>query len=341
MASSAPGTRKRVASLGSTSEFGASLAVDSARKRARGGQEREKDVVLVSADGHRISFSSRALSSNSAIWDTLLPSTFSTSLSLRQSNSPSPPILTPSASEGSTPAPTDLPEVHLPESGQCLSYVLGFLESKPVAPREVEFPRDWETIRALERYQIWRGIDQFTSSFSHTSLDPVHLAPAFLFSLLFHLPTLTRQLVHRIAKHVASGPDALQGVVEALERGKKEWEGVGEEGGVEKLLSYLLTRTLHLSILRTRALDALKAFDDRYDCEDGCKGIHYEHVASLLSTSSRKKVARMEGEVGFDCKDCDIRWDQVVQVVQEGLASLPNNPFTVDADGEEAAMVDE
>ncbi|BGP21908.1 hypothetical protein JCM10295v2_000785 [Rhodotorula toruloides] len=42
-----------------------------------------------------------------------------------------------------------LPEAPLPFSAATLEYVLQFLENRPVVVRDLAFPRDWETMRAL------------------------------------------------------------------------------------------------------------------------------------------------------------------------------------------------
>ncbi|BGP13002.1 hypothetical protein JCM10213v2_000919 [Rhodosporidiobolus nylandii] len=271
------GTKKRMASIGSAGELAALGTGSEGRKRLRGGtpgQGQEKDVVLVSSDGARIPFSSRLLSASSPVWDSLMPPTIG---SLRLA---SPFPASPSASPAGTPAPGELPEVHLPESADCLRYVLKFLEHKPVVPREVHFSRDWET--------IWRLIDHLTLALSRPTLPVTHLAPAFAFSLLFHLPDLSRSVAVDIAKALPGDECVFEEVAEGLERAKREW---GIEGdGVEKLLTYLLSRTLVLSSTRTRALTALKSFDDAYDCKHSCRGLVYAQLCSLLTTSSRKRA---------------------------------------------------
>ncbi|GAA5853454.1 hypothetical protein JCM8547_002463 [Rhodosporidiobolus lusitaniae] len=357
-----PLNKKRVASIGSASAFHASLGPDStARKRSRGAGVEEADVVLVSSDGRRFPFSSRQLLASSPTWSTLLPSSLpllplAEQLSVRPA-SPSPSVAT---SHSATPAPEQQepdgrPEVLLPESGECLEYVLAFMRHAPVAQREVEFPRDWETVRALDRYSIWRGIDTFTSYFAQTpdltllptsrprrqpSLPAAHLAPAFAFSLLFQLPSLSRSTALQIAKQYSCNPEGMTEVVAELKTAKREWDIEGEE--VERLLSYLLLRTLALSSLRSSALLNLKSFDDEYDCEHSCRGLIYARLVTLLSTTSRKKarklafLSREEGGRGnedgrvFDCKDCDERWDAVVEKVVEGLEELPECPFGVE-----------
>ncbi|GAA5890929.1 hypothetical protein JCM6882_008859 [Rhodosporidiobolus microsporus] len=325
-----PSRNKRVASMGSAAEFHASLGPGSvARKRSRGGgHAQQADVVLVSSDGHRFPFSSRALSASSPIWDTLLPSSSSFPTSdIPGRASPSPSL------SGTTPAPADLPEVHLPESAACLAFVLRFLEHAPVGGmREVEFPRDWEVVRALDRYSIWRGVDAFTTAFSNSPLPPTLLPPAFAFSQLFDLPALARDVALQVAKCVSADADAVRKLVEGLEEARREWGVEGE--GVQKLLSWLLLRSTSLHTLRHRALHALKSFDDPYDCEHSCRGLVYAQLVAVLTTTSRKKARKVDEEVKFECKDCDVRWDRVVEEVRDGLGELPECPFGKEEEGE-------
>ncbi|BGP36928.1 hypothetical protein JCM10449v2_000830 [Rhodotorula kratochvilovae] len=114
-----------------------------ARKRAR--VVNEPDVVLVS--DQRFPFSSRLLLASSPIWQTLLPA------SLQGLPAPQPDV-SPSDTPSASPAPPALPEVPLPESAATVDYLLQFLEPAPAQSRELEFPRDWELMKALERYSV-------------------------------------------------------------------------------------------------------------------------------------------------------------------------------------------
>ncbi|GAA5831394.1 hypothetical protein JCM11251_004010 [Rhodosporidiobolus azoricus] len=323
---STPQRLKRTASTGSTADFYVCLGpASAARKRIRGGHALA-DVVLVSSDGQRFPFSSRSLSASSPIWDTLLPTTFSSSSlsDFPRPASPS-PSLSGASTSSATPAQADLPEVELPETGACLAFVLRYLEPGPVPQRELEFPRDWEVVRALDRYSIWRGVDAFTIAFSQSPLPSSLFAPAFAFSQLFQLSNLARNVALQITKHVSANSSAVQELVEGLNVAQREW---GVEGdGVQKLLSWLLLRSTTLHAIRHQALLALKSFDDSYDCEHSCRGLVYSHLVSILSTTSRKKARKVDEEVLFDCKDCDVRWDKVVEAIKEGLAELPECPF--------------
>ncbi|GAA6043143.1 hypothetical protein JCM8097_004340 [Rhodosporidiobolus ruineniae] len=334
-------SRKRLVSLGPSATPG---SVKRARPGGLGGQE--ADVVLVSSDGQRFPFSTRLLLASSPIWADLLPPPTASLPPYPRPASPSPSTATSSTADGVDPS---LPEVRLPESAACLAFVLRFLEPVPLGSvREAEFPRDWETVRALDRYSIWRGIDAFTSSFSGSSIPPSSLAPAFAFSRLFRLPSLSRSSALQIAKHVSNSSQKLEEVLEGLRRAREEWgEAAGE--GTEKLLAYLLHRSTALSSLRSSALKALRSFDDAYDCEHSCRGMVYANLVTLLNAGAgaggRKKVKRVEREVEFDCKDCDERWDRVVEIVKEGLKKVPDCPFGEeeeddDEDGEDETWED-
>ncbi|GAA6010298.1 hypothetical protein JCM10207_005162 [Rhodosporidiobolus poonsookiae] len=323
-----PLTKKRPASLGSAFDSAAALAFESARKRARGPtQGQEADVVLVSSDGHRFPFSSRMLSASAPIWDTLLPPALSHAAPSRL-GSPAPSI----SSTSTSTTPADLPEVHLPDSAQCLAYLLPFLHPAPVRPRPVEFPRDWETVRAADRYSIWRALDALSLSLSPPLPTPTLLAPAFAFALVFRFPDLARSTALEIAKY-ATTMDRVREVTDGLARAREEW---GVEGrGVEQLLTWLLLRLTHLTTLRSSALHALRAFDDPYDCEHSCTGLVYAHLCDVLSTTSRKRLRKVDEKVRFDCKDCDTRWDAVAGKVGDGLGEMPECPFGQEEEEEE------
>ncbi|TNY21728.1 hypothetical protein DMC30DRAFT_186274 [Rhodotorula diobovata] len=110
---------------------------DEARKRVRFAHDMD-DFVLVSSDNQRFPFSSRLLLASSPRWQALLPS-----LS---------PLLPPA--DPPAPVTRPLPEVAHPESGETLAYLLHFLEPAPAHTRALSFPRDWELMRALERYSV-------------------------------------------------------------------------------------------------------------------------------------------------------------------------------------------
>ncbi|BGP36927.1 hypothetical protein JCM10449v2_000829 [Rhodotorula kratochvilovae] len=96
------------------------------------------------------------------------------------------------------------------------------------------------------------------------------------------------------------------------------------------LLSWLLRRTSALASIRARALDALRTYDDTYDCEHTCRGITYAHLVDALGTTSRKRLRKLdygEGQVEMDCKDCDVRWEKMIEVLIEGMKELPECPL--------------
>jgi len=107
-------------------------------------------------------------------------------------------------------------------------------------------------------------------------------------------------------------------------------------------LSYLLRRTSSLAAVRSRALDALRAFDAEYDCEHSCRGMTYAHLVDALTTTSRTRLRKLDygGDAGedddeavaatgvdFDCKDCNMRWEKVIGTQLEGIKELPDCPF--------------
>lgn len=161
-----------------------------------------------------------------------------------------------------------LTEVLLPFTAATLEYVLQFLENRPVVVRELEFPRDWETMRALSELsvrtspstacrrltrttlQIWRGIDSFQTSLScvptysirsgtisrrltrrKQPLDPTLLAPAFCFALHFSYPSSLRQVAIGTAKHCHADPEAVKELTKGLMEGARELEFEGEKMG--------------------------------------------------------------------------------------------------------------
>ncbi|GAA5939909.1 hypothetical protein JCM3775_007145 [Rhodotorula graminis] len=316
---------KRQASL-----TAAALSLSSAelapRKRVR--VTDDDDVVLVSSDSQRFPSSSRLLLASSSAWQTILPP-----LAVAQHASAT---SLPDA-ECAKPVVQELPEVHLDESADTLSYLLHFLEPAPAQARPLSFPRDWELMRALERYSVWRGIDQMQAALSQQHLSIALLAPAFVFSQLFSLPSLEHDVAHAAGRRCAADPAAGAVIAEGLVQGVEE-TGC-ELGKVTLLLSHLLRRTSALAALRSRALDALRAFDAEYDCEHSCRGMTYGHLVDALTTTSKKRLRKLDygvddgGEDGagsgvdFDCKDCNMRWEKVIETLLEGIKQLPECPF--------------
>ncbi|GAA5851565.1 hypothetical protein JCM9279_006899 [Rhodotorula babjevae] len=294
----------------------------------------DDDVVLVSSDSQRFPFSSRRLLASSSAWQTLLPTPITVQ------HAPGSSSFDVAQALGVTaPAEQDLPEVVLDESGETVTYLLHVLEPAPAQARPLSFPRDWELMRALERYSVWRGVDQMQAALSQPHLPTALLAPAFIFSQLFSLPDLEHDVAHAAGKRCTADPAAGAVVAEGLMQGVEE-TGC-ERGRVTLLLSYLLRRTSSLAALRSRALDALRAFDAEYDCEHSCRGMTFGHLADALSTTSRKRLRKLDyggpsddddeagaaAGVDFDCKDCNMRWENVIQTLLDGVKELPDCPF--------------
>ncbi|GJN91875.1 hypothetical protein Rhopal_004900-T1 [Rhodotorula paludigena] len=227
----------------------------------------------------------------------------------------------------------------MPESGRTLGLLLEYFEPTPVQPRELDFPNDWELMAAVKRYsgqiedcnnasvQVWRGIDAMHAVLNQSPLPPNLVAPAFILSQLFTIPTLAQLAAKAAAKSCTSDADALDALLAGLTC------GAGETGlqleKVMPLITYLLRRSTYLHTLRSRALATLRAFDHEYECEEYCRGMVYSSLSDILSTTSRRRLRKLDygaGEVDFACKDCDVRWEKVVAVLLEGLADMPEPP---------------
>lgn len=193
---------------------------------------------------------------------------------------------------------------------------------------------------------------------SQSPLPPNLVAPAFILSQLFTIPTLAQLAAKAAAKSCTSDADALDALLAGLTC------GAGETGlQLEKVMplvspsilstgrgcrvflhraarprsfltydsqiTYLLRRSTYLHTLRSRALATLRAFDHEYECEEYCRGMVYSSLSDILSTTSRRRLRKLDygaGEVDFACKDCDVRWEKVVAVLLEGLADMPEPP---------------
>ncbi|BGP29114.1 hypothetical protein JCM10296v2_000852 [Rhodotorula toruloides] len=302
-----PGRQKREASTESEQASLGGVSKRLKRMSVGGGMSGAVDVVLVSSDGQRFPISSRLIPS------TVLLSSSSTTALVRMSETGS----------------DTLPEVPLPFSAGTLEYVLQFLENRPVVVRELEFPRDWETMRALSELSIWRGIDSLQTSLSKHSLDPSLLAPALCFALHFSYPSSVRQVALAIAKHCHADLEAVKELTKGLMEGARELEFEGDKMGMLfELTTWQLERATHLHVTRNAALSTLIAFDDSYDCEHSCRGVVWTSFAQAFTTTNKRKLRKMsEEERTSDCKDCDVRWVAVMEKLVEGLESLPACPF--------------
>ncbi|BGP05040.1 hypothetical protein OF846_000009 [Rhodotorula toruloides] len=302
-----PGRQKREASTESEQASLGTVSKRLKRMSVGGAMSEASDVMLVSSDGQRFPISSRLIPST-----VLLSSSTSTAL-----------VLMSDSDSGA------LTEVLLPFTAATLEYVLQFLENRPVVVRELEFPRDWETMRALSELSIWRGIDSFQTSLSKQPLDPTLLAPAFCFALHFSYPSSLRQVAIGTAKHCHADPEAVKELTKGLMEGARELEFEGEKmGRLFELTTWLLERATHLHATRNAALSTLIAFDDSYDCEHSCRGVVWTSFTQAFTTTNKRKLRKMsEEERTFDCKDCDVRWDAVMEKLVEGLESLPACPF--------------
>ncbi|KPV78695.1 uncharacterized protein RHOBADRAFT_41238 [Rhodotorula graminis WP1] len=278
-----------------------SSSAELARKRARVADD--DDVVLVSSDSQRFPFSSRLLLASSSAWQTILPPL----AVVQQGSTTSLPD-----ARCAKPVVQELPEVHLDESADTLSYLLHFLEPAPAQARPLSFPRDWELMRALERYSVWRGIDQMQAALSQQHLSTALLAPAFVFSQLFSLPSLEHDVAHAAGRRCAADPAAGAVIAEGLV------QGVEETGCELGKLSHLLRRTSSLAALRARALDALRAFDAEYDCEHSCRGMTYGHLVDALTTTSKKRLRKLDYGVDDGGED---------GAGSGGIKQLPECPF--------------
>ncbi|PRQ72923.1 hypothetical protein AAT19DRAFT_16847 [Rhodotorula toruloides] len=204
-----PARQKREASTESEQASLGGVSKRLKRMSVGGGMSEAADVVLVSSDGQRFPISSRLIPST-----VLLSSSTSTALV----------FMSDTGSDA-------LPEVALSFTAATLEYVLQFLENRPVVVRELEFPRDWETMRALSDLSIWRGIDSFQTSLSKQPLDPSLLAPAFCFALHFSYPSSVRQIALAIAKHCHADPEAVTELTKGLMEGARELKFGAEKLG--------------------------------------------------------------------------------------------------------------
>ncbi|GAA5887562.1 hypothetical protein JCM5296_002619 [Sporobolomyces johnsonii] len=274
-------------------------------KRMRPGQG-EPDCVLISSDGTRFPSHTRALFASSPIFEDLLVPSPSSSTSASPSSS-------------KFPSPT-LPEATLPETAETLAYILPFLYPTPVQPRALEFPRDWEVVKALDKYQVWRGIDAVHAGFLKHG-KPIHHAQAYAFGRHFDFPRLCYEVALDAARSSTPVSDLFEGLQEAVRE-------IGLDGeSVLLLIGWLSQRAEHLKRGRSAALDLLRAFDEEYECEHSCRGMLFEKLADALATTSKKKIRELADDVDFDCKDCNLRWESVLEALLECLRGLPACPL--------------
>ncbi|KAL8287371.1 hypothetical protein RQP46_003823 [Phenoliferia psychrophenolica] len=68
---------------------------------------------------------------------------------------------------GTSHSESEIPEVGLEETSAVLAIVLPFTEPHPVGPFVLEFPRTFAVIKAMDKYEIWRGLDAIRLAFCH------------------------------------------------------------------------------------------------------------------------------------------------------------------------------
>jgi hypothetical protein len=59
------------------------------------------------------------------------------------------------------------------------------------------------------------------------------------------------------------------------------------------------------------------------------RGMKYEWIADSLATKSRKKLTALS-EKDFDCKDCNMRWEVVMERLLLMVEELPPCPLPVE-----------